>query len=488
MFFPDIVMPMNDRALGVLLAALFSLFLFQGDRNNFLHGHHGFVSSHGLALSANLSSEHRFLMFNAAKRNPDGSVFLDVYNRFPPGAFAAIRIATRPVAGSLPLQVFAARQLMTLFLAAAAVAAFLAACRLGADPWAAAAGTLFAFSSHYCLYYGDLIFNDVPSLFGIVLVVHGLATGSHVNAKIAVALALGWQVFALLLPFVFLSRQWRVGVFALALGGAILAANLANEAAQVGGPLAELPSVQSALRRLGAREAGDEAAFEWGAFAREQLHRVGRMCVPHALGDAGASYWPLGVAAVGIALAVAGWSRDRALLASLVLSGVVWALALRRYVAIHDFQSMFYIGIPLVAWVGAASLARRAAPALAFAAALVFVVSVGRMNVSKSEDTAAGNRLTAEFQRVAERLGTGRHVYVAGPFESMGGAHHAVAFFLAGNTFESELERSDYVLSASLVPGLVSLTPDNRSVHLYPGGKFPAALALFRANDPRARK
>lgn len=479
---------MHVPSLSVLLAALFSLFLFQSDRNNFLHGHHGFVSSHGLALSANLSSEQRFLMFNAAKRNPDGSVFLDVYNRFPPGAFAAIRLVTRPVADSLPLQVFAARQLMNLFLAAAAVAAFLAACRLGADPWAVAAGTLIAFSSYYCLYYGDLIFNDVPSLFGVFLVVHGLATGSHVHVKIAVALALGWQVYALLLPFVFLSRRWSVGLFALSLGLAILAANLVNEAAQVGGPVSELPSVKSALRRLGAREAIDEHVFEWGAFAREQLHRVGRMCVPHALGRAEASYLPLGVAALMVALSIAAWSRDRALVASLVLCGVVWALALRRYVAIHDFQSMFYIGIPLVAWGGAASLARRAAPALAVVAALVFVVSVGRMNVAKSEDTVAGNLLTAEFQRVADRLGTGRHVYVAGPFESMGGAHHAVAFFLAGNTFESELERSDYVLSASPVPGLVSLTPDNRSVHLYPGGKFPAALELFRANDPRARK
>ena len=60
------LMPRREALpLLLLLLALSSVFVFGGDRGHFYRtGHHNDASALTLTLSANLSAEHRFLLFD----------------------------------------------------------------------------------------------------------------------------------------------------------------------------------------------------------------------------------------------------------------------------------------------------------------------------------------------------------------------------------------------------------------------------------------
>jgi hypothetical protein len=191
----------------LLLVSLISVFVFQSDRYIFQPGHHGSLSSHGMTLATHLSPKHGFLMFNKMSRREDGTIEYEVYNRFPIGAFAIVRFFTLPFHNNLSKQISVARILMNFFFIAAVYFAYLSIFRLTRSRWVAVTATLLVFSSKYCLYYNDMIFNDVPTLFGLLFTFHGMVVfiqdGRFIQLliKTCAALLLGWQVYAILLPF-----------------------------------------------------------------------------------------------------------------------------------------------------------------------------------------------------------------------------------------------------------------------------------------------
>ena len=73
------------------------------------------------------------------------------------------------------------------------------------------------------------------------------------------------------------------------------------------------------------------------------------------------------------------------LLATLAILGFCWALPLRNSVAFHDFETVFYVGIPLVFFrldyvVTCANCpSRQSIAAVAVAALLLFVLSAAEM-------------------------------------------------------------------------------------------------------------
>ena len=196
--------------LALLLLALSTVFVFGGDRGYFYRCcHHNWSSSHHITVAVNLSLEHGFQRFTRRVMDEDGAVGYDPYNRFPIGGYAAMKAATLPFGGSLSAQLHAARILMLLFFAAAAVLAYLSLCRLASNRWIALTATLLAFSSFHLLYYNDMTANEVmPDLFGVMLTFHGMVVFvqegrfRQLLVKTCIALLLGWHVLALVLPFV----------------------------------------------------------------------------------------------------------------------------------------------------------------------------------------------------------------------------------------------------------------------------------------------
>ena len=203
--------------LVLLLVGLASMFVFGGDRGHYYRpGGHDEISSQGMAIAANLSPEHNFLMFRQKLESWDSPD--EPYNRFPIGLYALIKLAILPLGDDLSAQIWAGRLLMLLFVSAGAVSAYLALRRVTGSGWIASAATLAAFSSYYVLYYNDMISSEAVVLFGIPLVFHGMVVFEQdgrfrqLLIKTCAAVLLGWHVMALVLPFVVIglaAALWR---------------------------------------------------------------------------------------------------------------------------------------------------------------------------------------------------------------------------------------------------------------------------------------
>ena len=439
---------------ALLLLALSSVFIFDDGRGYHHKGTidtHDEISSKNMAVVENLSIDHNFAMFTRQRLGADGEHFYWVYNRFPIGSYALIKLAGLPFGDDLSAKIYAARMLMLLFFAAAAVMAYLALRRLTASRWIALTAVLLAFSSPFCLYYRDAITGEaIVDIFAVLLVFHGMVVFEQegrfrqLAVKTCAALFLGWHVYALLLPFIALglmrelnktrldgsvppiglrqlkhtalsllrSRYLALGVIALAFGISMLTLNFTNEyfALNRETPLTELPSFKSLLNRTGVDSPFAERYGHhllWRVFLERQFHRVGGMLLPYAfsptfvdhdrIGAMLRSFVILGIAVSGASLIGLLFVRRYTMLwATLALSGFCWALPMRHSTATpsHHFEGLFYIGVTLTLFSIILLCLRRLAgerlvAALSVAALLIFAFSALRMSqLNDSNQTA----------------------------------------------------------------------------------------------------
>ena len=266
----------------LLFIVLLSVFAYQTDHVRFLPQHHGFLSSHGMALVSNISLEHDGLMFSKMTRDTQGDVQYQMYNRFPIGAFLTIKALVWPFASGFDQQYVGAQIVIKLFFILAVFVAFLILLRLSGNAAVAFCASLAGFSSLYLLYYSDMVFNDIPALFGCMLAVHGMVVYRQENRfvqlaiKSLVAVFLGWQAYAFCIPFVLfgslriyfdtrslraaaLSRYTFLGAIVLAFGLVVLAVNFTGEYLVTGLPLTELPTFHRMMWRFGL--SGTDAYF-----------------------------------------------------------------------------------------------------------------------------------------------------------------------------------------------------------------------------------
>lgn len=558
--------------LGVLLAALSTVFLFAGERG-YLYSFtlHNENTAKNLALARNLSAERGFTFFNMRHR-ASGEIRYDVYNRFPFGAFVLLKLAMSPFAGDSSAQIVAARVLMLAFFFAAAVLAYLALARLTGSRAVALAATLLGFSSYHLLGYKDIVSNEMSvDLFALMLVFHGLVvfegssgTGprggkrlfGQLVAKVCAALLLGWHVYGLLAPFLALgigreiARAWRggaaagqtlgrrartaagralrsryalLGAVAVLVGSCVLGYNFAREYEAYGGQRAvtTLPSVRSMLRRVGVggtpsdRHAPER---EWPTFLKWQFHRAGVMLAPFPLA-AGveldekawrateAPWWFfVGVAAaVGCVAGLARFPRRRLALAALASSGFCWALLAPGQTAWagHQYETLFYVGVPLCLFATLLLGARRLwgrwmAAGCVAAAVLLFAassVAAGRAQRDAGAAETARARL-AEFDAIAEMI-RGKKVWIAAhpaalePFVTHGTMIH---FVTAGSFVYNEatlaadpeaLGALDFVLAFDRYDIPALLTRRHRFVFLYRAGADAGAVLAARRDARR---
>ena len=419
-----------------LLLALSTVFIFGNDRRSHLGRSDDrlAITHHKMAISANLSPDHNFLMFHRQTLDADGTLSYEQYNRFPLGGAALIALAIMPFGDDLAAQLYAARTLMLVCFAATALLAYLSLCRLTLQPWIAATATLLAFSSYYCLFYGDMVQDETGlDLLGVMLTFHGMVmfvqSGRfrQLLVKTCIALLLGWHVYALLLSFIALglareclrarsapfkrqcallirSRYVLLGIVALLFGSSLLTFNFANEYAAEGEKsLTALPSFQSMMYRTGMDPSVRiplHSRLDWGVFLLGQFFRIGGMSTPYFIlpylgvvrPSPSYAYAPLSVVA-GMGVFVAClfgvyFTRQRLLWATLVLFGFCWTLPMRYHANTsgHDFVSVFYIGLPLCFFsLVLLCLSRRFNPhpamvGVAGAALLAFVLSSFQMS------------------------------------------------------------------------------------------------------------
>ena len=528
--------------LALLLIALSTVFIFGGDRGYFYRGFsHNWTSSHHLTVAVNLSPEHGFQRFDLRVMDDDGAVRYFPYNRFPIGGYLLMKAATLPSGGSLSVQIYAARILMLLFFAAAAVLAYLSLCRLTSTRWIALTATLLAFSSYYLLYYNDMTANEgMIDLFAVMLVFHGMTIFvqegrfRQLIVKTCIALLLGWHVLALLLPFVIVglasdilrarsaaavstppsrvlcqvkhaaatlirSRYFLLGATTLAFGLSVLAFNFTMEYVFLDGetPLTELPSVQSMLGRTSVNTDPASASFPWRTFLEEQFYRISRMFVPYSLigSDDATSEIPTWLskrrgAVLGFALAVTSLIgsvilRPRILFATLASFGFFWAVPMRQNTAFEEFESIYYVGLPLVFFTIVLLLARRltkrdgAIAAVAVAALLLFTASSFQMSrmVHGAE--------SAQMARAVEQDLLAIHEFVAGEpvtvLNYMQWEFYLLRYYLHQSIFRSRISSPtdhEFTVVGHRNSTDAPLTPQNQHLFLY---DTAGLIALYRS-------
>lgn len=429
-----------------------------------------------MAIVENLSIDHHFLTFIRQIPETDGKPTYDLYSRFPIGSYALIKLAILPFGDGLSAKIYAARILMLLFFAAAAVMAYLSLRRLTASRWIALTATLLAFSSPFCLYYGDAITGEaIVDIFAVLLVFHGMAVFEQeghfrqLAVKTCVALFLGWHAYALLLPFIAFglmrelvrrhrafphnpihlyrlkhsalsllhSRYLALGVIALLFGVSMLTLNFTNEyfALNRETPLTELPSFQSMIYRTGVDSFLRESRpnhLAWREFMRRQFHRVGAMSLPYAFSpsfvardlrtDMQRFLVILGISACGASLiGLLYVGRHTILLASLALSGFCWALPMRHNTALphHNFEALLYIGVALTLFSLVLLYLHRLAGerlvvALSVAALLIFAFSALRMSQlnNSNQTTELQKAAIADFEAIRNKTTEGTAIRI----------------------------------------------------------------------------
>ena len=513
-------------ALVLLALALAAACLLAGDPDRAPGWPLAGITRNHLAIAENLSPEHRFLGFYTQRLDDEGRRFYVPYNRFPVLGHLLIKLVTLPFPDDGWTRLRAARLLMLAFHAAAALLAWLALRRLVRDPWTALAATLLAFSSFHALYFADMVATEgAVGLFGLLLVFHGMAVFAtegrygQLVAKTCGALLLDWHVYALVGPFVALglASAWRrgdgraarrcltLGAVAVLFGSAVLGTNFAREHAALGGetPLAELPSVRSALQRTGVVSRG---AFDWPGFAEQQFSRIGLASVPYAVSrfvvegvglPVAARYGTPSLVAVSVlavlatlVLVVRSTVRCRLPLAALALSGPCWAVAVRGNVSMHahEHEGMFYVGVPLALF--ALALPRldrllragRVTVLAGTAAAATFVLSCLLMaRAVHDPERAQRERTRAADSDAIRELAEGKTIAIPGVR-----VQSSLQYDLGAAMVRLDRKHlADFIVS-DRIDGVRALTPDNRSRFLYDRRVYDAFLARYERRADRS--
>ena len=539
--------------LLLLLLALSAVFVFgHPDRERFYRGDgpHDAYSSRYLALAANMSPDHNFLSFYRLTLDEDGEVTYVPYNRFPIGGVLLIKLVILPFGEGIAAQIYAARVFMLLAFAATATLAYLALCRVLSHRWIAFSASLLTFSSTYWLYNSDMIGTEMGlDLFGMMLAFHGMAVFEkegkfgQLAVKACAGMLLGWHIYGLLLAFVALgmvragarayseggrqpaeglrdlanaarlavgrmvrSRYMALGVTTLLFGIATISFNLGSEYLALRGetPLAELPTSQSMLKRVGLDaeySAANARGLAWGRFLQRQFHRLGGMSTPYALSEYTGDVvgWPevafmrrnAGVAAIGVLATAAcfiglAFSRERLLLGALALSGVFWNILMRHQTYIHNFEAVSWTGVPLILFALALLGARRLGGERLMALIAVFALAAFALSAYRmaefgydAKGAAFHKAATADFETI-RRITDGKIVFVDSPPYSIGGVYRATDYYLSGSVILNYAQGdrrglADFALTRDRMDGVEPLTPDNRLAFLYERAAYDRA-------------
>lgn len=505
----NVVDVLDSKRAGLALVGILSVLCLVSQREipGFPEGHHGRLSAHGMTLAANLSFAQRGFTFDSAHVDANGNVSRTPYNRFPVTSFLVVKAAMSLARGCIRLEILYARVVMMLFFLGGLLCAYLSLYHLLRGALAAACAALLTFASWYLSKYNDLIFNDIPTLFGMLLCFHGMVVHTvhgkrlQLYLKALIAAGLGWQSLALLLPYavfgcvrciverrsllrIVFCHENLAGLSAFLVACGFLAFNVWNEMVVTGQELNETSTVRSARFRAGMDPSQAQKYsqnLDWGYFIKQQFYRVGRMCYPgpgrpKARKLRRRVFQTYGVTAALAALAVALTLKQRVLTLTLLCSGVLWAFPMRAFTAFHDFQSIYYVGFPLVLCWGAAALVsrwgRRLLPAFLLVSVTAFLVSYLSVQAKKAAAAEWTRHVTEDFDVITGITGKGKRILASDvPYRLVVG--RARDYYLSGN-YLSPAEQAEFAISANPKHKRLSLTPGNTFLFLAERREAPA--------------
>jgi len=483
----------DNRKTAFLIILFVSLIvlIFQNDKFGFEKGHHGFLSSHGASIARNLSSDNHFLMFTSRWMDSNDNIQFRAYSRFPITSFLLLKVAMSIAGPDLSMQISIARQVMNLFFLGALIFSFLSFYELSKNYLVALSVTFLSFSSVYLNYYNDMIFNDIPTLFGVIMIGHGLILYELYGKKLQmfvkalIGISLGWQAFGILLAYILASATrdilknksissvlkgdtLRLGLISFIFGVSILFYNLAVESYITNKSFGKLNTLTSARERLGSTEGFNKKYSEylaWDEFTKDQMRRVGAMTIPYFFKQGG-NFYLYGLTAFLFVVLSLFFSEKPVLIFSFLFSGVLWAFPMKNFTFSHDFQSIFYIGIPLLFYYIIINLIKKRTDFLLLAIVIfsTFIFIHTNITLNKSKASISGPLNTV----IMDITGKDNTFYIDGDRQSIAGGYYTVDFCLAGNYF-SERNNAEYLVSRNRSFSSPLLTPGNSAFFLFSG-------------------
>ena len=196
----------------------------------------------------------------------------------------------------------------------------------------------------------------------------------------------------------------------------LLTYNVATEARKRQIPLMQTSIIQSAENRLSLDESFNEkyaGILDWGEFLQGQIDRLVRWSFP--IWDYDGITWLDAIIVLAMLATIVAYGArvdviDRKTLALMVLSGMVWLIAMRNLSAFHDYTTMYYLGFTLAFYISAFSLLR-IPPKLAVVV-LICALAVFAYRNQKTQDLhyqigQPYNSFTYDVIRIREQLPDG---------------------------------------------------------------------------------
>ena len=472
--------------------------------NELQPGHHGAVSSRTLAIINHATPANGFVGYVFQTIDENGEKDYDYFDRYPV-FFSAAMHALLSLKSKLSTQIYLARQAMNGIFLLTLAAAYLLASRL-VKHWAIGlAAVLFSVSSQYLLFYKDMVHFDQPALLGFIFLMYAIAVHMRRANRVllygaalaAAALGRGYASIVVLgVWFVLEALQillqrdpsllgkvrlvlkhdslW-VMVISVLWAASLLAYNVVTEANKRQIPLMQTSIIQSAENRLSLDENFNEqyaGILEWGNFLPNQADRIVRWSFP--VWDYDGTKWLNAIIVLGMLATIIAYGArvdvvDRKTLALMVLSGMVWLIAMRNLSAFHDYTTMYYLGFTLAFYISAFSLLR-IPPKLAFVV-LIFALAVFAYRNQKTQDLhyrigEPYNSFTYDVIRIREQLPDGAVTVYLPDGNKTGSTSAAIAFYLP-QAFLAPEEIAEYVITSEKGFLPETLTPDNTRLFLF---------------------
>ena len=130
-----------------------------------------------------------------------------------------------------------------------------------------------------------------------------------------------------------------------------------------------------------------------------------------------------------------------------LLSGLLWALPMRHFVALHEFQSIFYLGFVIGTYsILFSNLKFQVWKLLAFNITIFFLISIALSNHLKRPDFQM-KKISSQFIEINEHLPVNSKVYFDGDrSQEVSTIKYAIDFFLTKQWYV-QLDEAEFVIS-----------------------------------------
>ena len=204
----------SERLWLVVVGAILAAFVFLNQNrvvgwepgyNELQPGHHGWVSSHTLAIIAHAIRQWIRRLRVRGSVDEAGHVDYDYFDRYPV-YFSAAMHGLLSLKARLSTQIYLAKQAMNGIFLLTVLVAYLLLRKLSLASLPALAASLLAVSSPYLLFYKDMAHYDQPALLGMLILILAIAhykAGSspylvYGGALLATSLGRGYASLAVL--------------------------------------------------------------------------------------------------------------------------------------------------------------------------------------------------------------------------------------------------------------------------------------------------